>query len=96
MVYTLIDHRNDAIKSGKLCSETIRLQLVVPVLNIFLCHFYGLKECRPGKIVVDLSKIIEVNSSLIKLGQCMCNQVKIGNNFIHIMSNFEPLGKGNH
>ena len=55
---------------------------MVPVLNIFLCHFYGLKECRPGKIVVDLSKIIEVNSSLIKLGQCMCNQVKIGNNFI--------------
>ena len=31
MVYTLIDHRNDAIKCSKLCSETTRLQLVVPL-----------------------------------------------------------------
>ena len=27
MVYTLIDHRNDAIKCSKLCSETTRLRL---------------------------------------------------------------------
>ena len=31
MVYTLIDHRNDAIKCSKLCSETTRLRLVVPL-----------------------------------------------------------------
>ena len=31
MVYTLTDHRNDAIKCSKLCSETTRLQLVVPL-----------------------------------------------------------------
>ena len=29
MVYTRIDHRNDAIKCSKLCSETTRLQLLV-------------------------------------------------------------------
>ena len=29
MVHT-IDHRNDAMKCSKLCSETIRLRLVVP------------------------------------------------------------------
>ena len=31
MVYTLIDHRNDAIKCSKLCSETTRLRVVVPL-----------------------------------------------------------------
>ena len=31
MVYTLIDHGNDAIKCSKLCSETTRLRLVVPL-----------------------------------------------------------------
>ena len=31
MVYSLIDHRNDAIKFSKLCSETTRLRLVVPL-----------------------------------------------------------------
>ena len=31
MVYTLIDHRNDAIKCSKLCSETTRQRLVVPL-----------------------------------------------------------------
>ena len=29
MDYTLIDHRNDAIKCSKLCSETTHLRLVV-------------------------------------------------------------------
>ena len=29
MVYTLIDHRNDAIKCSKLCIETTRLRVVV-------------------------------------------------------------------
>ena len=29
--YTLIDHRNDTIKFSKLCSETTRLRLVVPL-----------------------------------------------------------------
>ena len=31
MVYTLIAHRNDAIKCSKLCSETTRQRLVVPL-----------------------------------------------------------------
>ena len=31
VVHTLIDHRNDAIKCSKLCSETTRLRLVVPL-----------------------------------------------------------------
>ena len=31
MAYTLIDHRNDAVKCSKLCSETTRQQLVVPL-----------------------------------------------------------------
>ena len=31
MVYTLMDHRNDAIKCSKLCFETNRLRLVVPL-----------------------------------------------------------------
>ena len=47
MVYTLIDHRNDTIKCSKLCSETTRLRLVVPLE-------FGLYECRPWEIVVDL------------------------------------------
>ena len=34
MVYTLIDHRNDAIKCSKLCSETTRLRLVVPFSDV--------------------------------------------------------------
>ena len=34
MVYTLIDHRNDAIKCSKLCSETTRRSALV--LNILL------------------------------------------------------------
>ena len=29
MVYTLIEHRNNAIKCSQLCSETIRLRLVL-------------------------------------------------------------------
>ena len=31
MVYTLINHRNDAIKCSKLCSEATRLRLIVPL-----------------------------------------------------------------
>ena len=31
MVYTLIDHRNDAIKCSKLCGETTRPRLVAPL-----------------------------------------------------------------
>ena len=31
MVYTLINHRNDAIECSKLCGETTRLRLVVPL-----------------------------------------------------------------
>ena len=31
IVYTLIDHRNDAIKCSELCIETTRLRLVVPL-----------------------------------------------------------------
>ena len=31
MVYTLIDHGNDNIKCSKLCSETSRLRLMVPL-----------------------------------------------------------------
>ena len=32
MVYTLIDHRNDALKCSKLCSEiTRKLQLIVQI-----------------------------------------------------------------
>ena len=31
MVYTLVDHRKDAIKCSKPCSETTRLRLVVPL-----------------------------------------------------------------
>ena len=34
MVYTLIEHRNDAIKCSKLCSETTRLRLVVPFHDV--------------------------------------------------------------
>ena len=29
MVYTIIEHRNDAIQCSKLCSEATRLRLVV-------------------------------------------------------------------
>ena len=31
MFHILIDHRNDAIKCSKLCSETTRLWLIVPL-----------------------------------------------------------------
>ena len=56
MVYTLKDNRNDAIKCSKLCSETTRLQLVVPLV---FWTFYDVismvhKSEDHGKIMVDL------------------------------------------
>ena len=45
MVYTRINHRNDAIKCSKLCSETTRRPAFrgsTWVLNILWRHFYGL------------------------------------------------------
>ena len=55
MVYTLIDHGNEAIKCSKLCSETSHLRLVFPleVLNIFFMQSF-LWSTR--KIVFDLLK----------------------------------------
>ena len=43
-------------------------------------------------------KINEVNSSLTKLVQMyvLSRRVKLGNNFICVLSKFEPLGKGNY
>ena len=63
MVYTLIDHRNDTIKCSKLCSETTSCRRVVSLefYDILWHHFYGLQECRPWKIVVDLLNLEAFN-----------------------------------
>ena len=34
MVYTIIEHRNDAIQCSKLCSEATRLRLVVSFYDV--------------------------------------------------------------
>ena len=76
MVYTLIDHRNDAIKCSKLCSEiTRKLQLIVQIEakkshedNWFWRISWGIKGSRKWKnISNDLhtylagpNKIIEI------------------------------------
>ena len=39
VVYTLIDHRIDAIKCSKLCSETTRLRLAVPLEFVNISYF---------------------------------------------------------
>ena len=40
-VFTRIDHRNDAIKCSKLCSETTRLRLVVPLEFVKCIVFFN-------------------------------------------------------
>ena len=54
MVYTLIDHRNDAIRCSKLCSDTTRLRLAVPVEFLTFYEVISMEICRPWKIAVDL------------------------------------------
>ena len=53
MVYTLIDHRNDATKCSKLCSETTSLRSVVPLefLTFYDANSIVRKSVEHGKLL---------------------------------------------
>ena len=53
MVYTLIDHRNDATKCSKLCSETTSLRPVVPLefLTFYDANSIVCKSVEHGKLL---------------------------------------------